>query len=83
MKSSNPQDLGKLNVYKYNYDSMKETLIWRLEFAQGNDWLEAKVSYMESSKHVIIFEGVKGTGTGDIALGKSAIFHLHFPAEMI
>lgn len=68
MKASNPQDLGKLNVYKYSYDTMKETLIWRLEFAQGDDWLEAKVSYMESSKHVIIFEGVRGTGTGDIAL---------------
>ena len=60
--------LGSLSVFSYNYETKRETLMWRLKNAQGATWQEGKFKYIVPGKHVIIFEAVRGSDLGDIAL---------------
>ena len=59
---------GTLNVLKYNYDSQIKTTLWSLSYGQAAQWLEGRLAYLETSSHSIIFEGIKGTDLGDIAI---------------
>jgi hypothetical protein len=68
MRSFLDSYMGTLNVWKLNFDTNKYTLLWTLSRGQGFSWKEAKFSYLDNTKHSIIFEGIKGSNVGDIAL---------------
>ncbi|CAF0741635.1 unnamed protein product, partial [Brachionus calyciflorus] len=68
MRASISSYLGTLNVWKYKLDTKEKILLWTLRYAQGSDWNQGRVSYTEMSSHTIIFEGIRGTNLGDIAL---------------
>ncbi|XP_023933562.1 MAM and LDL-receptor class A domain-containing protein 1 [Lingula anatina] len=58
-------DIGTLNVYSMNGSTH---LLWSKSKAQGNTWLEARVT-IPSDTYSVMFEGVAGNGTsGDIGL---------------
>jgi hypothetical protein len=61
-------ELGTLKVIKFDYESQTNSTLWTLNYGQGSQWLEGKLSYLETKSHSIIFEGTKGTSLGDIAL---------------
>jgi hypothetical protein len=74
MRSQLDSYMGTLNVWKLNFDTNKYTLLWTLSRGQGSSWKEAKFSYLDNTKHSIVFEGIKGSNVGDIALDDIAFF---------
>lgn len=59
-----------LNILKYNYEADTFDILWSLSKQKGTDrWREGTLSYIEKSKHSIIFEAVRADSLGDVALG--------------
>jgi hypothetical protein len=63
-----PGYLGKLNVWLYNMRTGQFSLYWTLQYSQADEWRQGKISYKNTDKHQIIFEGLTGTGRGDFAI---------------
>ena len=61
-------------MWDLNLENDEYTKLWTLRYAQGNEWHEGTLTYNNSKKHVIIFEAVRGSGIGDISLGKFFFF---------
>ena len=71
---SSNTELGTLNVFKYNYLTQTNNILWSVKYGQGVNWLEGIFSYIDTQKHSIIFEGIKGLNLGDIALDDIQFF---------
>lgn len=74
MYTSISRYLGTFNIYLYNLRTNETNLLWTLSFSQGREWKEGRITYNSQDKHKIIFEGIKGTGRGDIALDDITFF---------
>lgn len=62
-------DIGKLKVILKENSTNSQSLIWYLEGASGNVWLQGIAPFVSNDVHQIIFEGVVGKSfEGDIAL---------------
>ena len=65
---------GTLNVLKYTYNSNTNTTLWSLKYGQAAQWMEGRLAYVETSSHSVIFEGIRGTDLGDIAIDDISFF---------
>ena len=60
--------MGTLNVIRYDLERKENEILWSLSTGQDNPWNEGKVTYVSNHRHRIIFQAIKGSGVGDIAL---------------
>jgi len=76
MKAQFNFDFGTLSVIKFNYENQTNITLWSLNYGQGANWFEAKISYSDLGSHSIIFQATKGTiYTADIAIDDISFFH--------
>ncbi|XP_070531537.1 MAM and LDL-receptor class A domain-containing protein 1-like [Ptychodera flava] len=62
-------DMGTLNVYVNDDDTLPSGTIFTLSGNQGNAWHFAEVDFLATSRHAVVFEGVRGTGfRSDLAI---------------
>ncbi len=67
-------DIGALNVYLLSDDKKNKDLLWTVNGATGNTWMQGQAPFQTNISHQIMFEGVAGKGIyGDIALDDLAI----------
>ena len=75
MKAQFNFDFGTLSVIKFNYENQTNITLWSLNYGQGANWFEAKISYSDLGSHSIIFQATKGTiYTADIAIDDISFF---------
>jgi hypothetical protein len=57
-----------LNIWKINFNPIRNTLLWSMSYGQNLVWKEARLSFRERTRYSIMFEAVKGYTLGDVAI---------------
>ena len=67
-------NMGTLNVYVKDVATMTSLKIWTVTYSQGSTWQEGKFPVNRTQSYQIVFEGIKGSGVGNIGLDDLQLF---------